>query len=104
MSNDCLMQSVSHYQGFGGVGESGSGRYGGREGYQNFSNRKGILIKQAQPASIRNLVLPPFTDSKVKMIERVFIFASLYNQSDVVFYLKIAGLIAALLIAYFWFM
>lgn len=34
MTNECLMQTLSHYQGFGGVGESGYGRYGGWEGFQ----------------------------------------------------------------------
>ena len=32
--NECFMQMVSHYQGFGGVGESGYGRYGGYEGFK----------------------------------------------------------------------
>jgi len=65
MTNDCCMQSVSHYQGFGGVGESGSGRYGGYEGFKNFSNRKGILIKGPVPAMVRNMMNPPFTDAKI---------------------------------------
>jgi acyl-CoA reductase-like NAD-dependent aldehyde dehydrogenase len=44
-TNDCIVQAISHYTGFGGVGESGSGRYGGLEGFRSFSNRKGALIK-----------------------------------------------------------
>lgn len=44
-TNECIMHSVSHYLGFGGVGESGTGRYSGYEGYRNFSNRKGVLLK-----------------------------------------------------------
>jgi len=63
-----------------------------------------VLIKQAQPASIRSLVLPPYTDSKTKMIERVFKFAALNNQSDVIFYLKIVGLITVSILAYYWLM
>jgi aldehyde dehydrogenase (NAD+) len=34
MTNECLMQCISHYQAFGGVGESGQGRYGGYEGFK----------------------------------------------------------------------
>jgi len=34
LANECFMQMVSHYQGFGGVGESGYGRYGGYEGFK----------------------------------------------------------------------
>jgi len=41
---------VSNYQGFGGVGASGYGRHGGREGFKNFSNRKGMLMKKPAPA------------------------------------------------------
>lgn len=61
------------------MGESGSGRYGGYEGYKNFSNRKGSLLKNAVPAAARSLVLPPFTDDKRKWVEYFFSFASLHN-------------------------
>jgi acyl-CoA reductase-like NAD-dependent aldehyde dehydrogenase len=46
--NDVLMQHVTAYVGFGGVGASGSGRIGGYEGFKNFSNRKGVLITGAR--------------------------------------------------------
>jgi acyl-CoA reductase-like NAD-dependent aldehyde dehydrogenase len=34
VTNECIKQIISHYQGFGGVGASGYGRYGGYEGYK----------------------------------------------------------------------
>lgn len=34
MTNDAIIHLVSHYQGFGGVGSSGYGRYVGWEGFQ----------------------------------------------------------------------
>jgi hypothetical protein len=49
VTNECVSQAITHYTGFGGVGDSGSGRYGGFEGYKNFCNRKGGMIKAAQP-------------------------------------------------------
>jgi len=52
-TNECIIHSVSAYAGFGGVGESGTGRYVGWTGYQNFSNRKGTLLKQAEPEAKR---------------------------------------------------
>jgi len=33
-TNECILHSMSHYAGFGGVGDSGTGRYGGYVGYQ----------------------------------------------------------------------
>jgi acyl-CoA reductase-like NAD-dependent aldehyde dehydrogenase len=29
-TNECIIHSILHYPGFGGVGQSGHGRYGGR--------------------------------------------------------------------------
>ena len=42
--NDFLMHAGSHSMGFGGVGESGMGRYkGGKVGFQAFSNLKSVF-------------------------------------------------------------
>jgi acyl-CoA reductase-like NAD-dependent aldehyde dehydrogenase len=62
MTNECLMQCISHYQAFGGVGESGQGRYGGYEGFKQFSNPKSMLIKGPVPKMARDNVMPPYTD------------------------------------------
>lgn len=79
MTNDSLMQCISHYQGFGGVGESGSGRYGGYEGFKQFSNPKSMLIKSPVPAMARESLMPPYTEDKLKMTFSVMIKACLYN-------------------------
>lgn len=78
-TNECIVQSCSHYTGFGGVGESGSGRYGGWEGYCNFTNRKAGLLKQPVAAAMRSLVLPPFTSGKAETIGKFFVYLALYN-------------------------
>jgi len=39
------MHIVNHEFGFGGVGQSGYGRYGGIEGFKQFSNPKSVMIK-----------------------------------------------------------
>lgn len=49
MLNETIFQFGSNYQGFGGVGSSGYGRHGGRIGFENFSNRKGMLLKDPTP-------------------------------------------------------
>jgi hypothetical protein len=60
-ANDVIVQISSSFFGFGGVGQSGQGRYGGHEGFKAFSNRKSVLIKAAkQPKSALEGLLPPF--------------------------------------------
>lgn len=54
---------ASHYQGFGGVGASGYGRYGGVVGFKNFSNRKGCLLKKPQSGGALKMSTPPFDEA-----------------------------------------
>ena len=99
-TNECFMQLVSQYQGFGGVGGSGYGRYGGWEGYKQFSNRKGVLIKPATPKLLRDLALPPFTDDKINFLGRFLTIAALYNQSDAWAIMKVVFAVLSILTAY----
>ena len=71
IANDVILQTVSNYQGFGGVGDSGYGRHGSYEGFKQFSNRKGILIKGATPEFLNNLLAPPFTDGKISFVKKI---------------------------------
>ena len=48
------------------MGASGYGRYSGEEGFKNFSNRKGCILKGASPAYVLNLLSPPMTPEKHK--------------------------------------
>jgi aldehyde dehydrogenase (NAD+) len=53
---------------FGGVGESGTGRYHGRSGFDTFSNLRSVLKK---PTKIDpKLLYPPYTPRKEKLIRR----------------------------------
>ncbi len=52
--NTTMHQFASSRLPFGGVGESGSGRYHGRFGYETFSQLRGVLDKPLRPD-------PPFT-------------------------------------------
>jgi aldehyde dehydrogenase (NAD+) len=45
---------------FGGVGESGMGRYRGEAGFTTFSNEKAIMSKPLKPESLA-LIFPPYT-------------------------------------------
>ena len=96
---------VSHYQGFGGVGDSGYGRYGGYEGFKHFSNRKGQFYKAPMPAGVRQMTSSPFTDDKLRLVKRVFMFASLHNQQEVYWWLRaIVTSIAVLVILYYFYL
>ena len=63
-TNECLVQFMSNYQGFGGVGKSGCGRHGGKEGFKNFSNRKGMIMKKPAPKFMLEGNIPPWTQEK----------------------------------------
>ena len=45
MVNETIYQIMNAYLPFGGVGQSGYGRYHGKEGFKTFSNMKSILVK-----------------------------------------------------------
>ncbi len=55
---------------FGGVGESGMGAYHGEWSLDTFSHRKAVLSKRLTPDTLQ-LIYPPFTEGKEKLIRRV---------------------------------
>lgn len=67
--NHTLLHFVPPDLPFGGVGQSGMGRYHGREGFESFSNMKGVLSKPTKGEN--NLAYPPYTSVKEKLLRRV---------------------------------
>ena len=57
----------NHNLPFGGINNSGIGKGHGKFGFEAFSNARGIL-KQVLPSSLQ-LMMPPYTDFKRKLIE-----------------------------------
>jgi aldehyde dehydrogenase (NAD+) len=53
---------------FGGVGDSGQGRYHGKSGFDTFSNLKSVLRKPTRPDPA--LLYPPYTSGKEKIIRK----------------------------------
>jgi aldehyde dehydrogenase (NAD+) len=51
---------------FGGVGESGHGRYHGKAGFETFSNLRGVVRKPTKPDP--PLLYPPFTALKERIL------------------------------------
>ena len=67
--NDTVMQLTNPNLPFGGVGNSGTGHYHGKFGYQCFSHTKSIFDKAiwGEPS----LKYPPYTEEKEKWIKRI---------------------------------
>ena len=103
VSNEVITQINSHHIGFGGVGMSGTGRHGGFVGFQNFSNRKGILLKNAAPPMITNLLSPPFGPKMQKFLRNWAVTLLLTNMSWVMFRVKIFLAAVVLGLGYFFF-
>jgi len=67
--NDAVVQLGVHELPFGGVGESGFGAYHGRNGFETFSHRRGILDKSFKLDL--DLRYPPYDEQKVKWLTRL---------------------------------
>jgi len=94
--NEVMMHLASHYQGFGGVGASGYGRYSGKEGFKHFSNRKAVLRKGAAPALVNAIICPPYSEREKKTLRWITPFAVHTTQWEVV---KVLLVVAAFLVA-----
>ncbi len=66
-----MLHMVNHEFGFGGVGPSGYGRYGGYEGFKQWSNAKSVMIKPTTNFFPYNQLTPPFTQAKQNRIRRM---------------------------------
>jgi aldehyde dehydrogenase (NAD+) len=66
--NDAVIQFSNPYLPYGGVGESGMGRYHGKSTFDTFSNYRGIMKKS-------NLIdtpfrYPPYSKRKTKIVKK----------------------------------
>jgi aldehyde dehydrogenase (NAD+) len=67
--NDCLLHIASPYAPFGGVGNSGMGRYHGVDSFRTFSHFKTVLKKSWYfDVSLR---YHPFTEKKTRQAKRI---------------------------------
>ena len=65
--NDTIYQILNPYLPFGGIGQSGQGRYHGFEGFKSFSNMKSALIKYQLDFFPYNQIFPPYTEAKQRV-------------------------------------
>lgn len=67
--NHCLLQFGPHDMPFGGIGNSGMGRYHGRHSFDLFSHQKGIV--HASTLIDHGLQEPPYSTLKERILRRV---------------------------------
>ena len=56
--NICALQGALPSLGFGGIGQSGSGRHHGIEGFREFSNPRGVVVRGT--GDLADAFLPPY--------------------------------------------
>jgi aldehyde dehydrogenase (NAD+) len=61
VTNEVILQVANADLPFGGVGESGYGRYHGFVGFKEFSNAKSCMIKNPTNFYPLNILKPPFS-------------------------------------------
>jgi len=66
--NDTVLHLANPYLSFGGVGESGLGKYHGKESFYTFSHTKSVL-KRGTSSDI-NLRYAPYKDN-LKLIKKI---------------------------------
>ena len=68
--NICAVQGALPSLGFGGVGQSGSGRHHGIEGFREFSNPRGVVVRGT--GDLADAFLPPYGPMAQAIVNSVF--------------------------------
>jgi coniferyl-aldehyde dehydrogenase len=68
--NVCAVQGALPSLGFGGVGQSGSGRHHGIEGFREFSNPRGVVVRGT--GDLADAFLPPYGPVAQAIADSVF--------------------------------
>jgi coniferyl-aldehyde dehydrogenase len=67
--NVCAVQGALPSLGFGGVGQSGSGRHHGIEGFREFSNPRGVVVRGT--GDLADAFLPPYGAAAQAIVDSV---------------------------------
>ncbi|KRX93654.1 Fatty aldehyde dehydrogenase, partial [Trichinella pseudospiralis] len=70
--NDAIVQMALETLPFGGVGNSGIGRYHGKYSFDTFTHEKSILERPLWGEKLLWMRYPPFDSSKVEWAKRIF--------------------------------
>ena len=68
--NICAVQGALPALGFGGVGQSGNGRHHGIEGFREFSNPRGVVVRGT--GDLADAFLPPYGPAAQAIVDSVF--------------------------------
>jgi coniferyl-aldehyde dehydrogenase len=68
--NVCAVQGALPSLGFGGVGQSGNGRHHGIEGFREFSNPRGVVVRGT--GDLADAFLPPYGGVAQAIVDGVF--------------------------------
>jgi coniferyl-aldehyde dehydrogenase len=68
--NICALQGALPSLGFGGIGNSGSGRHHGIEGFREFSNPRGVVVRGT--GDLADAFLPPYGPVAEAIVSSVF--------------------------------
>ena len=68
--NICALQGALPSLGFGGIGQSGSGRHHGIEGFREFSNPRGVVVRGT--GDLADAFLPPYGPAAQAIVSSVF--------------------------------
>jgi coniferyl-aldehyde dehydrogenase len=68
--NVCAVQGALPSLGFGGIGQSGSGRHHGIEGFREFSNPRGVVVRGT--GDLADAFLPPYGPTAQAIVDSVF--------------------------------
>ncbi|MGI8589651.1 MAG: aldehyde dehydrogenase family protein [Nakamurella sp.] len=68
--NVCAVQGALPSLGFGGVGQSGNGRHHGIEGFREFSNPRGVVVRGT--GDLADAFLPPYGPATQAIVDSVF--------------------------------
>lgn len=72
--NICALQGALPSLGFGGIGQSGSGRHHGIEGFREFSNPRGVVVRGT--GDLADAFLPPYGATAQAIVDSVFSLAA----------------------------
>jgi coniferyl-aldehyde dehydrogenase len=78
--NACALQGALPSLGFGGTGQSGYGRHHGVEGFREFSNPRGVVIRGT--GDLADALLPPYGPIAEAIVNSVFDAAAQSASSD----------------------
>ena len=68
--NGCALQSALPSLGFGGIGRSGTGRHHGIDGFREFSNPRGVVVRGSQ--DLADAFLPPYGPMAQAVVDGAF--------------------------------